>query len=374
MGNSDQLFEELFKRDLSAEDTTDFLTTVAKEHPYFTAANFFLLQKLPAGNNNYIKQAARTAVLFNNPLWLSFQLGQFDASMASGANLNGKEITTTKYDTTIDELETLVPTKENGEIIIGQQAMPATEALLEDTPKIVNEPLPIEADNTGDNAVIKHQPAVEEVPLIKTEIGTEELPANNEEAVVIYQPWEIVVSTNKIMEAPAPLSSVEEQINDTDSVDGYDDGSDDNEGNEKEMAPMNIKLNFTQEMSTTEDTISFEPLHTSDYFASLGIKLDENGKPVDKLGRQLKSFTDWLKTMKKIHSEQLPSSSEQTDNIIQKLAEKSNTEAEVLTEAMAEVLFHQGKARKAIEVYKKLSLLDPSKSAYFAAKIGDIEI
>ena len=373
MGNSDQLFEELFKRDLSAEDTTDFLTTVAKEHPYFTAANFFLLQKLPASDNNYTKQAARTAVLSNNPLWLSFQLGQFDASMASGANLNGKEITTTKYDTTIDELETLVPTKENGEIIIGQQAMPATEALLEDTPKIVNEPLPIEADNTGDNAVIKHQPAVEEVPLIKTEIGTEELPANNEEAVVIYQPWEIVVSTNKIMEAPAPLSSVEEQINDTDSVDGYDDGSDDNEGNEKEMAPMNIKLNFTQEMSTTEDKISFEPLHTSDYFASLGIKLDENGKPVDKLGRQLKSFTDWLKTMKKIHSEQLPSSSEQTDNIIQKLAEKSNTEAEVLTEAMAEVLFHQGKARKAIEVYKKLSLLDPSKSAYFAAKIGDIE-
>ena len=77
--------------------------------------------------------------------------------------------------------------------------------------------------------------------------------------------------------------------------------------------------------------------------------------------------------MKKIHSEQLPSSSEQTDNIIQKLAEKSNTEGEVLTEAMAEVLFQQGKARKAIEVYKKLSLLDPSKSAYFAAKIGEIE-
>ncbi|MBC7423586.1 MAG: hypothetical protein H7334_09065, partial [Ferruginibacter sp.] len=293
MGNSDQLFEELFKRDLSAEDTTDFLTAVAKEHPYFTAANFFLLQKLPASDNNYIKQAARTAVLFNNPLWLSFQLGQFDASMASGANLNGKEVTFTKYATTIKELDTLVPTKENNKILIGQEAIPATEAPLEETPNIVNEPLPLEADNTGENAVIAQEPTVEEVPFIKNEISAEELPAKNEEAVVIYQPQEIVVSASKTMEAPAPFSSVEEQINDTDSVDGYDDGSDDNEGNGKEMAPMNIKLNFTQEMSTTEDKISFEPLHTSDYFASLGIKLDENGKPVDKLGRQLKSFTDW---------------------------------------------------------------------------------
>jgi len=373
MGNSDQLFEELFKGKLSAGDTTDFLSAVAKEHPYFTAANFFLLQKLPTSDNNYIKQAARTAVLFNNPLWLSFQLGQFDASMAPGANLNGKEVANNKEDRTIEEMETLVPAKENGEIIIGQEAMPATEAPLKETPNVDNEPLPIEVGIAGDNPVTVQEPTVDEVPIIKNELSAEELPANNEEAVVIYEPREIVVSNSKTMEAPAPFSSEEEQINDTDSVDGYDDGSDDNERNEKEMAPMNIKLNFTQEMSTTEDKISFEPLHTSDYFASLGIKLDENGKPVDKLGRQLKSFTDWLKTMKKIHSEQLPSSSEQTDNMIQKLAEKSNTEGEVLTEAMAEVLFHQGKARKAIEVYKKLSLLDPSKSAYFAAKIGDIE-
>jgi predicted Zn-dependent protease len=55
------------------------------------------------------------------------------------------------------------------------------------------------------------------------------------------------------------------------------------------------------------------------------------------------------------------------------MAEKSNTEDEVLTEAMADVLLQQGKNAKAIEVYKKLSLLNPSKSAYFAAKIDDIE-
>ena len=136
---------------------------------------------------------------------------------------------------------------------------------------------------------------------------------------------------------------------------------------------MNIRLNFTNDTATTEDTITFEPLHRSDYFASVGIKLSEEIKPGDKLGRQLKSFTDWLKTMKKIHEEQLPQQNEQADIVIQKMAEKSNTEAEVLTEAMAEVLLQQGKVQKAIEVYQKLSLLNPVKRAYFAAKIDQMK-
>jgi len=40
---------------------------------------------------------------------------------------------------------------------------------------------------------------------------------------------------------------------------------------------------------------------------------------------------------------------------------------------MAEVLVKQGKSEKAIEMYQKLSLLNPSKSAYFAAKIERIK-
>ena len=152
----------------------------------------------------------------------------------------------------------------------------------------------------------------------------------------------------------------------------YDSSEEIDENDETEIEPMNIRLNFTQDIATTEETIVFEPLHTSDYFASLGIKLNEDGKPVDKFGRQLKSFTDWLKTMKKIHNDQLQASTEQTDIIIQKMAEKSNTEGDVLTEAMAEVLLHQGKLRKAVELYQKLSLLNPAKSAYFAAKIEQI--
>ena len=167
--------------------------------------------------------------------------------------------------------------------------------------------------------------------------------------------------------------SVEENYSEQQYLEDKEQQEDELPTEEKEIEPMNIKLNFTTAIATTEDTISFEPLHTSDYFASVGIKFSEEVKPGDKLGKQLKSFTDWLKTMKKIHNDQLPPQSEQSVIVIQKMAEKSNTEDEVLTEAMADVLLQQGKSAKAIEVYKKLSLLNPSKSAYFAAKIDHIK-
>lgn len=120
----------------------------------------------------------------------------------------------------------------------------------------------------------------------------------------------------------------------------------------------------------------FEPLHTTDYFASQGIKLSEAVLSGDKMGKQLKSFTDWLKTMKKIHPADLKekSANESTiDSSVQKLAEKSNQEEAILTESMAAVYIQQGRINKAKEIYEKLSLLNPAKSAYFAAKLNEIQ-
>ena len=118
----------------------------------------------------------------------------------------------------------------------------------------------------------------------------------------------------------------------------------------------------------------FEPLFASDYFASQGIKLSEEVQSGDKLGKQLKSFTDWLKTMKKIHETRLPEVNDQVDIAVQKLAEKSNQEQFILTESMAEAYLQQGKVKKAREIYEKLSLLNPSKNVYFAAKIDRLSV
>jgi hypothetical protein len=122
-----------------------------------------------------------------------------------------------------------------------------------------------------------------------------------------------------------------------------------------------------------KEPLLFEPLYTTDYFASQGIKLSEKVLDNDKLGQQLKSFTSWLKTMKKVHPEKIATNNATNEAAIQALAEKSNVEEEVYTEAMAEAFVQQGKPIRATEVYLKLSLMFPEKSAYFAAKIDNLK-
>ena len=122
-----------------------------------------------------------------------------------------------------------------------------------------------------------------------------------------------------------------------------------------------------------KDEILFEPLHASDYFASQGIKLSEEALGADKLGKQLKSFTAWLKTMKKVHPDKLAAVTAITETAVQTQAEKSNIEEEIVTEPMAEAYILQNKTAKAVDIYNKLSLLNPAKSAYFAAKIDSLK-
>ncbi|HTS43193.1 MAG TPA: hypothetical protein VMH01_02280 [Puia sp.] len=122
------------------------------------------------------------------------------------------------------------------------------------------------------------------------------------------------------------------------------------------------------------DQLTFEPYHTIDYFASQGIRLVLEENPSDRFGKQLKSFTDWLKIMKKLPQITLPEEpNDQADAQIQRIAAKSLEEKDTITETMAEVLVKQEKYDKAIEVYLQLSLLNPTKIAYFAAKIEQIK-
>ena len=123
-----------------------------------------------------------------------------------------------------------------------------------------------------------------------------------------------------------------------------------------------------------EPPLAFEPYHTVDYFASQGIRLSQESPPTDKFGKQLKSFTEWLKTMKRITPEQMATQVDAgSENKVQHLAEDSIHESDVWTEAMAEVWLKQGNKSKAVEVYNKLSLLNPSKKAYFAAKLENLK-
>ncbi len=113
-------------------------------------------------------------------------------------------------------------------------------------------------------------------------------------------------------------------------------------------------------------------LHTIDYFASQGIKIDLSSIPQDKLTRHLLKFTDWLKQIKQVNPAELAFNLEM-EKAVAETAKNSNETREILTETMAEVLIKQGQKEKAIQLLIKLSFLNPEKSSYFAAKIEQLK-
>ncbi|HMK05585.1 MAG TPA: hypothetical protein VK489_15395 [Ferruginibacter sp.] len=280
MQNNQAIFESLFKRKFSDPGNKDLLEQITAAHPYFSPAQFYLLQQTKEESEQFTTRAARTALLFNNPYWLNFQLQQ---------------------------------TKE----------APVAEPV---------HSFPVDMP-----------PHEEIVPEKETVLLNIQVPEEKNSVIELEQP------------APVPVAGPEEVIM------------------EKEIEPMKIELKIPVEKNTMDEMPLFEPMHMVDYFASQGIKLSEEVQTGDKLGKQLKSFTEWLKTMKKVHVENQGQAAAQTDTAIQSLAEKSNAGEEVLTVAMADVFARQGKPDKAREVLEKLSLLNPAKSAYFAAKIESLK-
>ncbi|MBL0358545.1 MAG: hypothetical protein IPP72_17525 [Chitinophagaceae bacterium] len=375
------LFESVFKKKLTEEDAVGNLERIAAEHPYFSVAQFYLLLLSPKDTAAYKLQAKKTAVFFNNNYWLNFQLLQ--AGNNSNPVFTKEPVSTVTIEQAAEINQWKEKTAEPSNEHIANEFI-ATEPLIE---KEEQQPATVTTEEISEIATetLFFEPA-EEPPAIETESISETMETESNETSNEEQP--IKVKEEAINIQPAIINE-EEETAFAESLETIDDAP---EAETEEIAPIAETITAEQVVSVSELTIPeiapantnealvFEPLHTSDYFASVGIKLSEEEKTSDKLGKQLKSFTDWLKTMKKVHAQQSfqankPAGTEATatDSSIQKLAEKSNQEDEILTEAMAEVLLQQGRQDKAIEILEKLSLLNPSKNAYFAAKINQIK-
>jgi hypothetical protein len=227
------------------------------------------------------------------------------------------------------------------------------------------------ADNDDDTAVLVHQ--------TEPVITVPQIPGKEEASAPLILQDEMTAPV--LLEIPensdnddyaAVLVSTDEAIElARDAADNTD--APEETKTQQEMPPIKIDLAAAIKEAENDHALSFEPMHLVDYFASQGIKLSDEVQTADKFGKQLKSFTEWLKTMKKVHVSDPETGAATADISIQTMAEKSNAGGEIVTEAMAEVFAQQGKALKAIEVYKKLSLLNPLKSAFFAAKIEQLK-
>lgn len=285
---------------------TGILEKTANEYPTSSLATFLLLYHYKKINHpGFEKLAKKTALLFNNPRWLQFQLNH-----ESG---NHPEL----------ELSDSIAIEEMPEV--HNNNLPAE---IPDEKNFITESVDNSMEENENHEIIN---AVSED--ISEPAGIESSRAEMEENVTTAETaQEIYVPALEIGEDQPTVSSGKE-----------------------------------------EEVIAFEPLHTVDYFASQGIKITDELISNDKLGSQMKSFTEWLKSMKKLHPSKLAEQSLASERFIQTAADESNINAEVLTEAMAEVLIKQDKKEKAIEMFSKLSLINPAKSAYFAAKIESIK-
>lgn len=304
------LYKNVFHRDLEEPGTTAALVQVTKEHPYFSLAHFFLLKNTDPKSKEYGAIAATTALHINNPFLLNAQL----------------------YKTAADETVILLQMKEKMEEPIIDEEVPITEAS--------NETVEVTLSDLS-NLQLAENYAAQQTNIEEKKELTEADEKMDEVISAVYN--------NELRDDELSPAVAEQTVVDA-------------------IPAMHIP----KPTEETADSLTFEPLHTTDYFASQGIKLSQEVLPTDKLGKQLKSFTEWLKTMKKVH-DATPLVNDQLDSSVQHLAEISNKDAEVITETMADVFLQQRKINKAKEIYVKLSLLNPDKSAYFTAKLENLK-
>jgi hypothetical protein len=307
--NEGPLYSEHLYQQASAD--INALEKNVLDYPFSSFAGFLLLYHYKKTfHPGYEKLAIKTALQFNNPHWLQFQLSQTH--------------------------------KKAGQEIISQNLL---QDEMEVSSELSNE-VPTEISYEQDNVVVE-----EEIV---------------EEKILEAQSFDIIPPSNEIES---------DTISDTLHEQNFQPEEEKKENQEVTVENNNFQNpSFIEtELSVEEEEIAFEPLHTVDYFASQGIKITDQPITNDKLGNQMKSFTEWLKSMKRLHPGKLQEPNIATEKLIQSAAEESNINTEVLTEAMAEVLIKQDKKEKAIEMFSKLSLINPSKSAYFAAKIESIK-
>jgi hypothetical protein len=384
----DNIVQQLFHQPSLHSVTVDELERVVQQNPSFATAQFLLLKKMQEmAHPGFSDQLRKTTLYFNNPLWLQFLLQPKKentiASAEARAVVTNKEERVSfeeKSDKT-DKIEHPTNVIEEEKISVEQTMegnIPAPEepvSVMEIAEQynynnIAEQSVP--ADHNTEATAIhlteeRIQPAANAEPeqeinysnhIITPETGS----ANNIETI-----------TPAVTEEPVhqePIASATQAENKADAFEA------DNTENPKtdhlaENAEQTLLLRTIVETTASKEDLLFEPYHTIDYFASQGIKLSKiEPEPQDKLGRQLKSFTEWLKMMKKLPPISVDKIlAENEESQVVESANLSIETKEVITEAMAEVYEKQGLREKAASVYHKLSLLNPGKSAYFASRI-----
>lgn len=238
-------------------------------------------------------------------------------------------------------------------------------------------------------------------PTVETEVEEEPI---IEEKPQVTETNEIVEPQEEVTEdAGFDLSNTDfiKGDNYTESVEQEETEEEVEEENEEPTPLVNPKL------EANDDDNFILPVYTEDYFLHQGMHVSNNipdkidGEPEfvdqkdedpDKSLMVVMSFSEWLsfyKKKKKVaeeeeegqralktmwQKEKLAAALEEEDdeipeNVFEMAVNSISKEDGLVSESLANVLVKQGRYDKAIDMYKKLSLRNPQKKAYFARKI-----
>ncbi|MEO6682583.1 MAG: hypothetical protein ABIN48_07130 [Ginsengibacter sp.] len=367
------------------EDELPFLEKTVKDFPASPFALFLLLQSYKRTENARFKELEqKAAVYFPNTNWLQYQLsGPPSIESIPEQSLSSKEQDEEVFVENADESGVTSVFPPDQESDNSNQVLPEKDiekaAIAEmEKEEMVEFVQGEEAENFEDSYVaeeIKKETITDDSSetnkIAETEIEKNEDGETDDSEEIVQGDHSTATIPDQEVKSEESEFHSEETSSDTKEASSK---TENQTGSPEELSTSPAPIPF-KKFETAEESqdLEFEPLHTIDYFASQGIIIPEEALMDDKLGKQVKSFTDWLKSMKKLHPGKLPEQNEVVEKIIQSSAELSNEDAGILTESMAEVLLKQGKREKAIEMFEKLSLMNPSKSIYFAAKIESLK-
>ncbi len=343
MMNAD-LFSRLIQQPSLLKETSKAeLEQLVYQYPWFGTAQFLLAAKLKqTADTSALQQTQKAGIFFNQPLWFNLQLKQFE-----------------KPEETVTVLQTPPASFFTGERKQTDfELVPETEEekLANDTDAILDAEANIEVETSREEDLSPVSDAVLDAEvMIEAETLKEEEISPVSDAVLDA---EVMIEAETIKEEE--IQAITDAVSNTHTFPGVD----------------KIKEETANTASLPDDqpVFTFEPFHTVDYFASQGIKLRNDKSGDDKLGQQVKTFTQWLRSMKKIYVEEKKELNPNEEKAVLSMATESNQQTEVLTETMADVLIKQGKISQAIDLYRKLSLLHPEKSVYFASRIEELKL
>jgi hypothetical protein len=403
---------------------TEELEKIARDYPYFSVSHVLLAKKYKAENHSgFLTQVQKAALYFNNPYWLHYQLLDAQPEVTL---FDKEEDTETKavisHPQHVEDMTEVLPAfdaeqkEKQPEVVFSNEEITAASSLAKETlspndgrpqpneegTKPANE---VETEIAPDEMHPEKEEVLEEIaehnsevenletfygPEVETPIEAEvNEPKNDDVQNTIAPTEEDKIAGEALAEKDLIATVVEESlvqpVSIDDTLDNIETSSSILDVKTLEAVSGETSIDSSSEQPkeksvvgqpvANEPLIPIEPYYTVDYFASQGIKLVLDKNPQDRLGKQLRSFTDWLKHMKKLGPEDALKSTQdaEVDSTIKNIADTSNTPKEIITEAMADVLVKQGKKEQAIEVYNKLSFLNPDKSTYFANQIQKLK-